>query len=138
MDHLGSLLTTGLAILSIATLAGLGLTRGLVINLRESLADARAEIADKDRRASEAQAESDRRLGDAEAEIAKVKAQNAVQANDLIALGRVVTGEAHWVAIGHKLDEHHDEAKIHWANDEETMRKMLTALEKLTVPEKPR
>ena len=34
--------------------------------------------------------------------------------NDLAALSRIVTGEAHWVAIGEKLDEHHEEAVRYW------------------------
>lgn len=82
-----SLLTTALSIISIATLAGLGLLRGTVTNLRENLKDARGDVADKDRR----------HLED-EAIIARQKA-------DLDALARVVTGEAHWVAIQDKMDE---------------------------------
>jgi hypothetical protein len=100
MDDISRLLTAALAIVSIATLAGLGLLRGVVTNLREQLKDAREEIADTDRR------------------LAAEKARGDQLANDLDALGRVVTGEAHWVAIGQKLDEHHSEALQHWSNDE--------------------
>lgn len=100
MEDFMRLLTVALAIVSIATLAGLGLLRGVVTGLRENLKDARDEIADKDRR-----------LSAAEATVVRLT-------NDLDALGRVVTGEAHWVAIGSKLDEHHSEASEHWANGE--------------------
>lgn len=96
----GSVLNAALSIVAIATLAGLGLMRGTVTNLRENLADARAEIADKDRRLTE------------------LETKSQTQATDLAALGRVVTGEAHWVAIGDKLDEHHGQATTHWAKDE--------------------
>lgn len=85
----GNLLTTALSVVSIATLAGLGLLRGTVTNLRENLKDARDEIADKERRLTEAET------------------ANAVQKADLEALTRVVTGEVHWIAMGDKLDEHH-------------------------------
>lgn len=107
MHSLGGLLETALAIISIATLAGLGLMRGDTIRLRENLKDAREEISDKDRR-----------LTEAEAQIDKQATQIRGQAHDLEALGRVVTGEAHWIAIGEKLDNHHREAKAHWENDE--------------------
>lgn len=49
------LLTTALSIVAIATLAGLGLLRGTVTNLRDNLKDARDEITDKDRRLLEAE-----------------------------------------------------------------------------------
>lgn len=110
-QHLGSLLSVGLAIISIATLAGLALMRTNLVTLRESLADARGEIDDKDRRLKGIEADRDR-----------IK-------TDLAALTRVVTGEAHWVAIGRKLDNHHREAMAHWRTDEDTLMNILRALE---------
>lgn len=103
MHDLGGVLTTALSIVSLATLAGLGLLRGTVINLREQLKDARDEVA----------ALRGSRVDD-QTKIAQLTA-------DHDALTRVVTGEAHWVAIGQKLDEHHDEAKDHWATDERVL-----------------
>lgn len=90
-------LSAALGIVSIATLAGLGFLRGAVVNLREQLADSRAENKSL----------KDSRVED-RAEVARLK-------TDLAALTRVVTGEAHWVAIGDKLDEHHTQAMKHWA-----------------------
>jgi uncharacterized coiled-coil protein SlyX len=69
---IGNLLTTALSIVSIAGLAGLGLLRGTVTNLRENLKDAREEIADKDRR------------------LAEYEKTVATQKSDLAALGRIV------------------------------------------------
>lgn len=110
MEDFGRLLTIGLAIVSIATLAGLGLLRGVVTGLRENLKDARDEIADKDRRLTESEAKI------------------VVLTNDLDALARVVTGEAHWVAISDKLDSHHREAVTHWTHDENLLREIRDRL----------
>jgi hypothetical protein len=95
---LGGLLSTALAIVSIATLAGLGLMRGTVTNLREQLRDERdARAAD---RAQKADDEADHLKFKAESEtrIAQLESDNA-------ALQRVVTGEVHWVALGQRLED---------------------------------
>lgn len=119
MEDFTRLLTIALAVVSIATLAGLGLLRGVVTGLRESLKDAREEIADKDRR-----------LTAAEAQMTAAQAQVGSLRNDLGALGRVVTGEAHWVAIGDKLDLHHTRAEEHWTRDEATLVQIRDLLNK--------
>lgn len=91
MDY-GSLLQTAISVLAIAALAGVGFQRGKVNNLRENLKDARDELVDKDRRLTECESESTK------------------HAADLAALSRVVTGEAHWVALGSQLTDHHEES----------------------------
>lgn len=116
-DSLGNFVQTALGILTLASLAGLGLMRSKVIDLRETISDIRGELGDKGRQ----------RAGD-QAEIARLRTKVITQDTDIAAIGRVVTGEAHWVAIGAKLDEHHEEAKIHWRNDEQTLRQILAAL----------
>lgn len=100
MDDIGKLLTLALAVLAIATAAGFGLQRGRIADLQGRLKDSDEELARKERR-----------LTEAEAEVLKLK-------TDLGALARVVTGEAHWTAIGEKLDLHHEEAETHWRNAE--------------------
>jgi hypothetical protein len=47
------------------------------------------------------------RLGDVEAKLAEETLRHEVTRADLAALGRVVTGEAHWVAIEDQLGTHH-------------------------------
>lgn len=110
MDELKSLLTIALGVLTIATAAGLGLQRAAVTSLRERLKDSDEELERKGRR-----------LDDADAKI-------LILENDIAALGRVVTGEAHWVSIGDKLDTHHNEAVTHWKNDEQILQEIRDRL----------
>ena len=117
---LGNLLSTGLAIVSIATLAGLGLLRGTVTNLREQLRDER---------------DSNSSLRTSRDEDRKLLEQ---QKKDLDALARVVTGEVHWTALGHKLDEHHDEARAYWTRAEQQTDEILTELRRIRREEDPR
>lgn len=83
------LLGTAASIVAIASLAGLGLIRGTVTNLRENLKDQRDENLDLRRR-----------LADRDAEKATLQA-------DLAATQRMKTGRDEIVAIGEKLDMHH-------------------------------
>lgn len=110
MDHLGDFFQTGLAVLTLASLAGLGLMRGVVVGLRESLADARSRVTDL---------ESDR---------TKDQAKIQSQANDIDSLRRIVTGEAQLREIASKLNEHHAKAEVHWEADEELLGRVLQAL----------
>lgn len=107
---IGDLFSYALAVVSIATLAGLGFMRGTVTNLREQLKDTR----------------------DTNAELRAERAEDAVKIEqlktDLDALSRVVTGEVHWAQLGHQLDEHHGEARTHWAEADQRSAAMLAAL----------
>lgn len=112
-----NLLTTALGVLALATAAGLGLVRSNVTILRENLKDAREEIADKDRRHTEFETRT-------ATQIAELEAKLLAKGADLDALSRVVTGEAHWVALGETLDVHHAAAEQHW----ETIEALITSL----------
>lgn len=108
----GQILTIALAILAIATAAGFGLQRGRISSLREQLDDSRKEVVDLDRR------------------LGVEKSRGDQLATDLAALGRIVTGEAHWVAIGEKLDIHHAEAETHWTRDEKLLAEIRDEIRK--------
>lgn len=90
------LLSIALTVSTVGTLAGLGLLRGTVTNLREQLRDERDLSASLRQQRTEDRSKIDQLT------------------TDLNALGRVVTGEAHWIAIGQQLDVHHDAAAEHW------------------------
>lgn len=109
-DSLGNFLQTASGILVIASLAGLGLMRARVIDLREQLSDLRAEVGDKDRVVSD------------------MKADRARDKADLDALKRVVTGEDQLLAISQKLELHHTAALAHWEADEELLGRVLQVL----------
>jgi hypothetical protein len=119
MDDLQKLLTIALAVLAIATAAGFGLQRGRIgqqekriETLQGQLADSDAELERQDRRRERAEKELEAYKANANAEVGQLK-------TDLAALARVVTGEAHWIAIGEKLDIHHDQAEAHWIRAEQ-------------------
>lgn len=107
---LGNLFQVGLAALSLGSMLGLGLLRGVVVNLRERITDYEKEVTEKERRLTVAE----RTL--------------AAKSADLEALARVVTGEVHWVKIGAQLDHHHDQAVAHWVEDERLLRQILKAV----------
>lgn len=114
---LGGFVQTASAVLVIAALAGLGLMRARVVDLKERLTECREEIADQDREIAKLKAGR-----------AEDKAEIAKQANDIDTLRRTVTGEAHWEELTGKLDHHHAEAKSHWAAFEELLGRILQAL----------
>jgi hypothetical protein len=107
-----NVISVGATIVALTTLAGLGLLRGTVIGLREQLNDERGLTASLRARRDE--------------DAAKI----AQLTTDLAALGRVVTGEAHWIAIADQLEEHHGVAVIHWKNE----RELLDEIRKNTAP----
>ena len=125
MADLGNFLQVALTVLTLAALASVGLMKGTITNLRESLADARGDIADGDRRHTETKAE----LVEAQNQIVKLRAQINSQAHDLEAVGRLVRGESYWLELGEKLDAHHAAAEEHWAEDERLLRKILKDLD---------
>lgn len=100
MEDFGRLLSIALAVVSIATLAGMGLLVGRVGALRSNLKDSDDELGRTKRRLDES--------------VARV----TVLENALAELGRVVTGEDYLVAMEQKLDEHHTAAEAHWSTDE--------------------
>jgi hypothetical protein len=107
---LSGLASTALGIVALATAAGLGLMRGTVTNLREQLADTRAD--------------------NAEMRISRVEDRALIdtQKAELAALAKIVTGEVHWQSISETLDHHHVEAKQHWTRAEGNTSQMLDAL----------
>lgn len=107
----GSFATLLLAVITLSTAAGVGFQRGKIGQLRGELAE---EHERSDRQAAE--------LRESRAETAKLR-------TDLDALGRVVTGEAHWVAIGHQLTEHHQESLLRWGHMEEALERIAAATE---------
>lgn len=119
----GNTLQVGLTVLTIASLGGLGLMRGTVVNLRENLRDARDEIADKDRRLLEAEA----RLTAQEARMSSQDDKIHAQERNIVAISATVTGEAHWESIGHTLNDHHAEAVKHWRKDEQLLQEIRDA-----------
>lgn len=132
-DSLGSFLEAALTVLTLASLAGLGLMRGTVTNLRETLKDARGDIADGDRR----HGETTKELQAAQNEIVRLRAQVNSQAKDLEAVGRLVRGESYWMELGEKLDMHHAEAKTHWSEDERLLKAIIEDLDAFTDRDQP-
>lgn len=137
---LSSFLNTALAIIAIATLAGLGLQRGDRTALKEQLAEAREEIrAIRESRAEEQKehaAEQTRAhttiaemKSDYDTRIATMKAEAdtkiATLTADLDALSRTVTARDELKVVGQNLivmsealTKHHTEAAAHWLKDE--------------------
>lgn len=101
-----------LAVITLGTAAGVGLQRGKISRLR-------GDVTESEERADR----FEKLLLEARTELAQTK-------TDLAALGRVVTGEAHWVAIGDKLDHHHDEAMIQWKRERDALERIAVAVER--------
>lgn len=114
MDQLASTLT---AVLTITTVIGLAFS-GLQVGNAKNLRDANKDLRDA--------------RDDLEKERDRLKALSAQQASDLVALGRVITAEAHLTALGDRLDEHHEEAKHYWQADAHISQEILDALRRLS------
>ena len=91
-----------------------GLTKGNLQNLRDANKDLRDRDADRDKK------------------IVDLTNDNTRLQSDIAALSRVVTGEAYLTALADKLDEHHDEARLHWAADEQISQETLEVLKRLS------
>lgn len=111
MDNLGNFVTVLLAVITLSTAAGVGFQRGKIGRLRGEL--------------NEAHSKSDRLSG----EVGQLRDDNGRLRSDLEALSRVVTGEIHWTAIGHQLDEHHTDSVQHWERHEELLKRMAEIVE---------
>lgn len=98
------------AVVAIATVAGLGLQRGVTSGLRESLAESRAKIE-----------EQRGEIDDLKKDRADDRALIAQLNSDLAVLRPLVTGEIHWQAISDMLEHHHETAEKHWATVEGTL-----------------
>lgn len=112
-ENLGDFLSVALTIVALATLAGYGLLRGNVQNLREQLKDER-----------EARNSLQGRFDQQEKE--KIDLAGKVRV-----LESIVTGEVHWVALGDKLDLHHDETKEFWTKAKVHQTKQENLLEEI-------
>jgi hypothetical protein len=111
MDDLSTFATLLLAAITLATAAGVGFQRGKITKLR-------GELDEADKRSERLS----RELDDTKTKLEQCR-------TDLDALGRVVTAEAHWTAIGHLLDEHHAEAKEHWVRQGDVLGRIAEIVE---------
>ncbi len=111
MDDLGSFGTLLLAAITLATAAGVGFQRGKIAKLR-------GELDEADKRANRISAE----LTDTRTALDQCR-------SDLDALGRVVTGEAHWNAISDQLGDHDKAAREHWRAQLEILSKVAEVVE---------
>jgi hypothetical protein len=100
-DSLGSFVTVLIGVLAIAAAAGVGFQRGLITRLREDVAG-----------------------------LLNVREENKELRRDLDALGRVVTGEAHWTAISHQLEDHDTAAREHWREQLALLTRLAEAAER--------
>ena len=74
---------------------------GIAAMMFVSVRTLRESIEDRDKRISGLEG----RLSDLELSLTKEQSAHEITRRDLDALGRVVTGEAHWVAIEQKIDD---------------------------------
>lgn len=110
-ENAGAFVTLLLTVITLSTAAGVGFQRGKIGQLRGELSE------ERDRRERQGH-----ELIDARAETEQLR-------TDLDALGRLVTGEAHWVSIGHDLAEHHQESVRRWERMEGILERIASAIE---------
>lgn len=119
LSNPGGFFQTALTVLTLASCAGLGLTWGTIKNLRSSLADARGEIAD-----------GDRKLAKCEATVDAQGTTITRQADAIKTLEAAVRGDAKLDDIWQRLDTHHVAAEAYWTSSEELLGLILQALTK--------
>jgi hypothetical protein len=112
MGTLTSVVTLLLAVITLSTAAGVGFQRGKIGQLR-------GEVNEQTERAD--------RLT---VELSESRHETAGLRRDLDALGRVVTGEAHWVAIAGQLETHHEAAAAHWTAQQASLDRLASILER--------
>lgn len=101
------LLSTALAIVSLTTLAGMGLMRGSLTGLRDSNGDLRNRVGDLEKERAE-----DR------AKLSELEGENRL-------LQVMVTGKVDWGAISDLLEEHHRQALKQWRALDDKLNRML-------------
>lgn len=99
-DNLGNFITLLIGALAIAAAGGTGWQRGRISQLRERVSD-----------------------------LEGVRDENKELRRDLDALGRVVVGESHWIAISGQLDDHDRAAREHWKEQLGLLTRLVTATE---------
>ena len=124
-DGLGNFLQTALTILTLASLAGVGLMQGTLRNLRADLADARARIGDRDSRIAELEKAGAKEQSERKAREVAMQAQIDAQKDQIQLLKDEVTGKPEWVSISKKIDDHATEAQRQWGTIEELLRELL-------------
>jgi uncharacterized protein YigA (DUF484 family) len=102
-DNLGTFVTLLIGVLAIAAAGGTGWQRGRISQLRERVSD-----------------------------LEGVRDENKELRRDLDALGRVVTGEAHWTAISSQLHDHDVAAREHWTAQLALLTRLAKAAERNT------
>lgn len=102
---ISEILTAGLAIVSIATLAGLGFMRGTVISLRERLDDADRDVARYQRQRQEDRTKI-------EEQAARIAVLESIVTNDQhwrqlteLVVAQQAALEAHFIRVDKKLDK---------------------------------
>lgn len=109
MPDISTLLGLAVAAGVIATAAWAGIRSSDRNILQKRLDEEREESANQRAIREDVEVRFAKYQADKEAEFAKYKAETettiATQAADLAVWQRTVTGEAHWVALGHQVDE---------------------------------
>ena len=113
LGDFGTFATLLLAVIALGAAAGVGFQRGKIGRLEKDL--------------DRANGRADR----AEQRVEKLEGDLHQCRSDLDALSRVVTNEAHVTAIGHQLDEHHEEAMKQWRKQDTVLEKVADGIAKL-------